>query len=358
MPPLPHVPHAADTPLPPDRRAVLRWAGAAAVGGLALAAGATPASASTTSLAPALAPSASGAGYGPADGVRLKVLHAFDPTRGEISESVAVGPDGTLFVTVLHLGRPDELWLRRPGREGRFLPVPEGTRPYALLPLADGSVLIGVYSADDDLAGVWRLDRRNRYRRVIALPGGAQANGFERARNGDLFITDGYEGRLFRVPAGSTTAEVWYEGPELLRDPNVLQGIPGTNTARLHRGYLWVSNSSQRTLLRLPVDRRNRRLGPPELVPAGNGVLIDEMLFTGRADEAYIVTAFGGNSLERFDARTGKRVVLADGDDGLDSPTCIVWAPRSRGGALVLANAGFPFTNPSPQPTIMRVTLR
>lgn len=85
--------------------------------------------------------------------------------------------------------------------------------------------------------------------------------------------------------------------------------------------------------------------------------MLSLLLFTGRRDEAYIVTAFGSRSLERFDPRSGRREVLAGADDGLDSPTCIVWEPGSRHRALVLANAGFPFATTDPRPRILRVVL-
>ncbi|MFM9555192.1 hypothetical protein SAMN04487980_1002303 [Streptomyces sp. cf124] len=96
-------------------------------------------------------------------------------------------------------------------------------------------------------------------RRVAALPTDGLPNGLALDPAGStLYVADSSKSTVWAVPASGGKATAWLTDPALSPDPSVPFGANGL---RFHRGAVWVSNSAQGTLLRIPVTATGARAG-------------------------------------------------------------------------------------------------
>jgi len=185
----------------------------------------------------------------------VHVVVAFDESKGQNPEGLAIARDGTLFVSVSPLG---DVWRIPPGstQPQPFAHVNGivAGRDFGLLGLAVdvfGNVYGAVQSANPDANGVWRFDRTTGA--AMRLPGTAAIglpNGLAFDKQMNLYVTDSARGAIWRIPWGGT-ASIWLQATALTGDGSLGLNL-GANGIAIQRGVLTVTNTERRTVLQIP----------------------------------------------------------------------------------------------------------
>ena len=185
----------------------------------------------------------------------VHVVVAFDESKGQNPEGIAIGRTGAIFVSVSPLG---DVWRIPPGSTqpqpfGHVNGITPGS-DFGLLGLAVdvfGNVYGAVQSANPAANGVWRFDRRpGDATRLPGTSGMGIANGLAFDKQMNLYVTDSARGAIWRIPWGGT-ASVWLQDTVLTGDGSLGLNL-GANGIAIQRGVLTVTNTERRTVLQIP----------------------------------------------------------------------------------------------------------
>jgi hypothetical protein len=187
--------------------------------------------------------------------------------NGTFLENLVQRPDGTVLFTS-YFARAVETWSQA-GGPGRLAEVPMhpvsltaiGEGRHALV--AHGAPFTGGPAAMRGAGAVLVLDAAGAVTRHIALPDAIFPNGGLLLGPDTLLVADSAIGRIWAVALGAGTATPWLDHPGFA--PVVGQPYPGVNGIKRGAGGLLLSNSAQRTLLRLPLDGA-LPAGAPEVI--------------------------------------------------------------------------------------------
>jgi len=268
-----------------------------------------------------------------------RILVHYDLAAGQQPENVALEPDGNLDVTLSTAGQVERVSptgqrqllanLPAPSDGGVNTPVLGFSLATGLVRTADGTLYIGYAAGHDDLTGIWRVRPGGTPTRIVALTAASFPNGMALdERTGNLYIADSTRETIWRVPITGGTPNVWLSGPELNRS-NLL----GPNGLRIHNGAIWLSNSDQGTLLRVPVDG-NGRAGAVETKATGL-TFPDDFAFIDHTDK--IIVALNIANEVALVQPNGSHTIVLTGADGLEGPTAIA----IRQGELYVLSAAF-----------------
>ena len=152
----------------------------------------------------------------------VHVVVAFDESKAQNPEGIAIGRTGSIFVSVSPLG---DVWRIPPGSTqpqpfGHVNGITPGA-DFGLLGLAVdvfGNVYGAVQSANPAANGVWRFDRNTGA--ATRLPGTAAiglANGLAFDKQMNLYVTDSARGAIWRIPWDGS-ASIWLQDPALTGD--------------------------------------------------------------------------------------------------------------------------------------------
>ena len=184
------------------------------------------------------------------------------PLPGVVARGVAVDKVGNVYVSMSVVGLTGEVIQVQkftPDGEPLFSPpvtIGRGTIG-GLMVSANGDLYIALAAGDD--RGVYRMDPEGE--ELELLPGSNQiffANGLAFDDVGTLFITESVsmdqgKGGIWRIRRGEN-AELCLRDP-LLDGTGVLPLVPpmGANGIAYYHGNLYVTNTEQRTIVRIPV---------------------------------------------------------------------------------------------------------
>ncbi|HEU5025441.1 MAG TPA: hypothetical protein VFV01_11035 [Spirillospora sp.] len=271
---------------------------------------------------------------GPVTGTRLRdvrVLAHFDRAAGQVAESIALEPGGSVVVGMIAARQ-----VVRVAPDGAVqilatMPLPPGggtTTPVVGAPdvtgvaRSDRGAVYFLYSSGQGgMTGIWRLPRSGKPRLVVPLPADAFPNALViDGRRHRFLVTDSAGGRIWQAPLSGGKASVWSADPALAP-----AGFFGANGMKIHDGAVWATNSDQGTIVRIPVTKEGGS-GRGEVRATGlEG--IDDFDFTGRGTE--ILAAINQSSkLVRVDGDGSHKTVL-DADDGMQGTTAVI-VRRSR----------------------------
>jgi hypothetical protein len=274
-----------------------------------------------------------------------RIVAHFDLDAGEQPENITLLGDGSSVVTFSFARQ-----VARIDRSGNahvlatFPAPPSGaTRP----PITGAPVVTGVVHGDDgtlyvnyaagsaDLTGIWALRPGHSPHRIAALPPGGFPNGLGLdARHGYLYAADSVPGTVWRVPVAGGTATAWASGGPLART-----SLVGVNGVKLHGGAVWVTNTDEGTLLRIPITPEGAA-GRIRTVASGlSGV--DDFTFTGEGDT--VLAALNVPSEVALVRADGTHTVVLTGADGLQNPTALA----VRHDTVLVTSAAF-FTRTDP----------
>jgi sugar lactone lactonase YvrE len=298
----------------------------------------------------------------------VRTLVRFDPAAGELSEGVAVGRAGDVYVSLAPLGRVVKV--ERGSREARPFGSVPGIDPASDLGLL--GLAVGprghLYGAVRAMAaqGVWRFDRRTGA--ATRLPGTEAIpfpNGLAFGTHGDLYVTSSAEGPS---PTGALQGGIWHVTRDGAVDRVLVHealgglgellppGGVGANGIAYRRGVLTVANTEKGTILAIPV-AANGSLGAPSVIASGPELLNpDGLAFDARG--RLHVAVLSQSAIVRV-RRNGTIVRIAGAADGLDWPSSLAFGKVRRGRQPLYAvnfavgpQFGFP---PGAGPALLRI---
>jgi sugar lactone lactonase YvrE len=277
----------------------------------------------------------------PVAGAAAQFIAHFDAAAGELSEGVAVAPDGTVYSTFSPLGQLVRLG---PG-EGEYEVVAtvEGVQEgdIGMLGLAvatDGSVYAGVTSTNPEAHGVWRIDTDTGV--VERVPGTEQIglpNGIAFDADGTMYVTDTIAGAVWTVPPGGR-AEQWLQHALLEGDGSLGSFPVGANGIALDVAgdTVYVAVTEQGSVATIPIAADGSAGALDIYVELGTDaepMLPDGITFDA-AGNLY-VAAPSTNSVVRVTPE-GTVAIVATAGDGLDGPASV--AVDDAAGRLYISN--------------------
>ncbi|WP_251091433.1 hypothetical protein [Streptomyces sp. Caat 7-52] len=287
---------------------------------------------SAAALAAAVAMAAPAPASAASDPLRcVRTTVHFDLAKGQTPESIALGPDGTAYVTLAKARQVAAVSRYGGVRVLATLPEPAdgGIRTPALgFPLTpgvvraqDGTLYFLYATGTADLTGVWRLRPGGRPQRITALPATGLPNGLALdARTRTLYVTDSILGTVWRVAASGGTASAWSTDPALAP-----AGFLGANGLKIHNGALWATNLDKGTIVRIPL-LADGRAGTARVTATGLSG-IDDFAFTGDGDGDgdgdQIIAALNTVNQVALIRSDGTRTIVLTAADGLQGPTSI-----------------------------------
>jgi hypothetical protein len=290
--------------------------------------------AAAASVVPAVSATATTA---PVSGAHI-VAH-FDLASGQQPENITLEPNGSAdlsFATAHEIARVSRTGavhilavLPVPADGGVNTPLVGSARTFGIVRAPGGTLFVLYNTGTADLTGVWRLrPGSSRPTRIAALPADGLANGMALdPSTGLIYIADSVHGIVWRVPETGGTPIAWASGGELTSN-----GSFGANGVKVHNGAVWVSNSQQGLLLRIPIERHGVA-GPMATRAAVAGV--DDFVFTGKGDTA--LAAINGASEIALVRPDGTQSIVLTPADGLQNPTSM----SVRGDTLYVSSAAY-----------------
>lgn len=280
------------------RRASLM--GAIAVAGLATTLAVTPAFAATAPL------------------FQPKVVAHFDIATQQQPENIAVEPDGSADLTFLGARQ-----IAHVAQDGKVtilatLPAPStGTAQLTgIVRTADGTLYVNYLAGA--LSGVWRLRPGGTPVQFAALPEVGFVNGLALdARGNALYATDSGKGGVWKISLKTGQVGLWATDDAFKPGTGPTAAGFGSNGIKVHGGAVWVSNTDQGTLTRVPI-RADGTAGA--LTIAATGLTgIDDFSFTGQGDTVLAAENFPNQVV--LVQPDGSSATVLTGADGLDGPT-------------------------------------
>lgn len=256
----------------------------------------------------------------------VRVVAHFDRAEGEVAESIAVEPDGSVVIGMIPSRQVVRVDPDGTVRQLAAVPLPPdggGTTPVVHDPVVTGVArsdeggLYFLYSSGrGGLTGVWRIREGDEPALVVELPADAMPNALvideERRR---FLVTDSAGGRIWQAPVSGGAASVWSADPALAPD-----GFFGANGLKIHDGAAWVSNSDRGTVVRIPMTA-DGKAGSAEVRATGlEG--IDDFDFTGQGTE--ILAALNQSSRLVRVSPDGSQETLLDAEHGLQGTTAVI----------------------------------
>ncbi|MEV0386701.1 hypothetical protein [Nonomuraea sp. NPDC050643] len=273
--------------------------------------------------------------------VPSRIAAHFDLTKGQLPENIALGPDGTAYVTFATARQVAAIspagatrilaTLPAPADGGAGTPALGFALTTGIVRTADGTLYFLYASGDAATTGLYRLRPGQEPRRIATLPADGLPNGLaydEPAKT--FYLTDSVLGTISAVPLTGGRARVWSSAPELAATEFL-----GANGIKVRHGAIWATNLDRGTLLRIPLR--------PVRVKAAGLAGIDDIAFAGTGDDHVIATLNAPNKVVRIDA-DGHAKTLLTAAAGLQNPTSVVVRDRT---VYVLSAAYTTATDPN-----------
>ena len=300
-----------------------------------------------TIVAAAAAAVAFVAGSGAVEAVTAPVSHPrivahFSLSAGQTPEDIALEPDAAVDVS---FAKADQV--ARVTRGGHIdvlgqLPA-SGSCPVIGFPVSAGIARAGngtIYVIDctgNADTGVWRLRDGSAPVQIAQLPTNSFPNDMALdGQTGDLYITDSLLGVVWKVPTRGGGPSVWATGPALQRS-----SFFGANGIAVHDHAVWVSNSDQGTIVKIPI-RADGSAGTIQPMVTGLTGGVDNFTVLGSGDT--ILATLDQSSQVILIRPASRPQVVLSAMDGLSNPTDIA----VRHDTIYVTNAAyFTFTDPN-----------
>lgn len=156
--------------------------------------------------------------------------------------------------------------------------------------------------------------------RAISVPEAHALNGATFLRPGVVLANDAAAGRIYRIDLDSGTVSTWLDDELLRPDPARSQLIPGANGIKIWRGAAYVSNTSQMSVLRIPLDGDDFAAGTPKVVH--EGLIIDDFAFA--EDGTIYATTHIFDTVIRIEP-DGSLARIATAQDGVAGSTALAF---------------------------------
>lgn len=251
-----------------------------------------------------------------------RIVAHFDLATGQQPENITLEPDGSADLTFALSHQVARV--TRTGQVRILAQLPEPSAPATVLGgafltgiarSADGTLYVGYATGSSDTHGVWRVSRDGRTERIAALPIDGIPNGMALDEHtGQLYIADSVLGTVWRVCVRGGTPVAWAARASL--QP---AGFLGANGVKVHGHAVWVTNTDQGTVLRIPIGS-DGSAGPVATMVTGlTGP--DDFAFIGRGDA--LLVSLNAASEVALVAPHGAPSTVLTAQDGLSNPTSV-----------------------------------
>ena len=249
----------------------------------------------------------------------------FNFTAGQQPENITLEPDGDADVTFAFAHQVARVTPQ--GKVTILATLPAATSGTAaasgIVRTWDGTLYVNYLTIGGTGSGIWRISRTGSAEQVAALPGAGFLNGLALdPGTGALFTVDSFNGTVLKVWPRTGKTEVWASGQDL--QPTTPGGF-GVNGLKVHDGSVWVTNSSQGTLLRIPILPDGA--AGPTVVAATGLASIDDFSFTGYGDTV-LAAQPGLNQVDLITPGGAAQAVLTAAD-GLSGPSSVAVSGRT-----------------------------
>ncbi len=271
-----------------------------------------------------------------------RIVAHFSLSAGQTPEDIALEPDAAVDVS---FAKADQV--ARVTRGGRVdvlgqLPT-SGNCPVIGVPVSagiaragDGAIYVIDCTGNAD-TGVWRLLDGSAPVQIAQLPTNSFPNDMALdGQAGDLYIADSLLGVVWKVPTCGGSPSAWATGPALQRT-----SFFGANGIAVHNHAVWVSNSDQGTIVKIPI-RADGSAGALRPVATGLAGGVDN--FTVLGPDNTILAALDQSNQVILIKSGGRPQVVLTTADGLSNPTDVAVRHDT---IYVTSAAYFTFNNPN-----------
>lgn len=251
---------------------------------------------------------------------------------GSFLESVAIDADGHLVI-VERTGH-NIIRVAPDGTQTVLAHVSDGSGGIALD--LDGTMVVTSGLLEGDAEGfVTVLAEDGAKRQVIGLPGSRFLNGATLLRPGVFLVADSSTAQIFEIDIRTGESGVWLAHDSLAVNPDQ-PVIPGANGIRIFDGMVYVTNSAQAHVVRIPL-LENGKPGAPEIWKTG--IVLDDFAFA--ADGTLYGTTHIFNSVVRIEP-DGAVTTIGTAEDGLTGSTAAAFGrtEADRNTLYVVTNGG------------------
>jgi hypothetical protein len=262
-----------------------------------------------------------------------EVAH-FDIATQQQPENITLEPGGAADVTFNRARQVARVTTSGKVTVLATLPAPAtGTATASGIVRADDGTLYVNYNAGVN-SGIYRIPAGGGTPALVAaLPDVVALNGLALDAGHDtLYATDSTVGTVWKVSLKTGTASLWAQGTDLQPDTTASARF-GANGIKVHDGAVWVSNTGNGTLLRVPLERDGT--AGAVTVRATGLPGIDDFAFTGHGDQ--ILAAQNGVNEASLVNADGTHETVLTATDGLQNPTSVA----VRGSTVYVANAAY-----------------
>lgn len=249
--------------------------------------------------------------------------------KGYFLENIVVDIDGTIYITENSKGQI----IRRKADGGAdiFTQLEVGLAGLALD--IDGT-LIATGHAETGEQYIFQIADDGTLDYELIVPQAGFLNGLTLLRPGVFLIADSNASTIWRFDSATRQITSWLQHDSLAPDPN--SEIPAANGIKLFDGAVYVSNSAQATVVRIPILEEGAA-GQPEI--AFSDVVIDDFAFSSTGD------LYGTTHL--FDSVVsitpdGERRTIATAEQGVTGSTALAFGttPGARNSVYVVGDGG------------------
>ena len=215
-----------------------------------------------------------------------------------------------------------------------------GNREAGRLIDADETVVVTGHDAND-VPSLFVFHGDGTLNRTIPLADAKFVNGATFLSSGVTLVNDAQGGRIYRVDLDTGEVSIWLEATFLAPDPQRSELIPGANGIKVHDGYVYVTNSSRMTVVRLPIIGADQRPGKPETI--ASDVVLDD--FAMAADGTIYGTTHLYDSVVRVEL-DGTRTTIATAQDGVTGSTAAFGRGEDDSSVLYVVGDGGVYLDP------------
>jgi sugar lactone lactonase YvrE len=276
--------------------------------------------------------------------VPLTTVLSLDASANEYPEGIAIDKRGNVYVGIAFAGRI--LKLAPDGSRSTLATLPVGGGILVGLAVdARGNVYAALASFDAATHGVWRISPKGTSERIAALDPTGFPNGLAFDDRGNLFVSDSFLATVWQIGKHGGPVKAWLQSPLLAGDPVNGAGF-GANGLAFWRGDLYVSNTDQGSIVRVPVNR-DGSAATPTIRFADAAIHFADGIAFDRRGNLYVASSGATNTLVRI-APDGTLETLATAADGLDYTASVAFGTgRGDRTQLYMTNAGINFGRPS-----------
>lgn len=245
-------------------------------------------------------------------------------------ENIAVADDGTLFVTSYEAGQI----LRITPSDGASIYAELEGKVTGLVVTPEGDLLVTGWT-NENVPVISQVSPDGAIERLAILPEAQFLNGIMHLADSRYLIADSYRGAIWEFDAESRTAQIWLEHPLLARRA-ADSPIPAVNGLKRFADTLYVSNTDQMQLLKIPLSDQGTPAEPEIFL---ENVNIDDFAFD--ADGNLYGATHIYNSVVQI-TPDGAITTIAQAEQGVTGSTAIAFGKtdRDRSSLYVVTNGG------------------